>query len=120
MDVRVGWASLDAQALPFLVALGWAELDANAAPFTVTVGWAELDANVTPFAVCLGWAELDARSPNADPVPPFVRGGGVARYHSNAFQKYEIPVQVEAAADPDEEEEIILAILTEIAAHVLI
>jgi hypothetical protein len=95
--------------------IGWAEFDALAAPTDVRVGWAQFDAAASPFAVLVGWAELDARSPNADPVPPFVHGGGVARYHSHASQKYDIPLDIEG-----EEEEILLAILAEIAAHVLL
>lgn len=98
------------------VRIGWAAFDAAAAPMEVRVGWAEFDAIASPFAVFVGWAELDARSPTNDAVPPFVSGGGVARYHSSSSKQYEIPV----LDDEAEDEEIILSILTEIAAHVLI
>lgn len=98
------------------VRIGWARLDAQAAPLDVRIGWAQVDVAAAPFAVCVGWAELDARSPTADPVPPYGAGGGVSRYHSYALQQYEIPVDV----DPDEEEQIILTIMMEIAAHVLV
>lgn len=81
----------------------------------VQVGWAEFDTQSAPVSVQIGWAEFDARSPSNKPVPAFVPGGGVARYHANSEKKYLIPVE----AAPDEEEEIIIAILMEIAAHVL-
>lgn len=98
-----------------LVQVGWAEFDTLAAPVSVQVGWAEFDARAQLASVQVSWAEFDARSPDNKPVPRFAPGGGVARYHSNATKKYSVPVE----ALPDEEEEIIIAILMEIAAHVI-
>jgi hypothetical protein len=116
MDVRIGWAALDAQAAQVDVRIGWAEFDAQADAMDVRIGWAQFDVAAAPFAVCVGWAELDARSPTADPVPPYGAGGGVSRYHSYAQNQYDIPVDV----DPDEEEQIIVTIMMEIAAHALV
>lgn len=81
----------------------------------VQIGWAEFDNKAKLDSVRIGWAEFDVRSPSDKPVPTYAPGGGVARYHSRSTKKYLIPVE----ALPDEEEEIIIAILMEIAAHVL-
>lgn len=89
--------------------VGWAEFDATGP--SVNVGWCEFDTLANPFKVCVGWAELDCLSPTADPTPPYRPGGGTRRYHSHRKQNYEIPV----IANEDEEEEIILKILMEIA-----
>ena len=96
------------------VRVGFAEFDALAAP--VYVGWAEFDALGAPYGVCVGWAELDCLSPTDQPVPPFSRGGSVRRYHSAAKKNYEIPVMV----DEDEEEQIVMQILMEIAKNELL
>lgn len=81
------------------------------------IGWAQFDAKATPYRVAVGWAEFDVKSPTANPVPSWQPGGGVARYHSHVSHHYEIPV---APIEGDEEEEIILALLMEVAAHVVI
>lgn len=95
--------------------VGWAELDTRARSSHVAVGWTELDVLARPLHVAIGWAELDMRATSTAPVPPFAPGGGVARYHAHASKQYNIPLDV----DGDDEEEIITAILMEIAAHVL-
>jgi len=97
------------------VFVGWAALDVLARPHHVAVGWAELDLQARSFHVAVGWAELDMRATSAAPVPPFAPGDGVARYHSRSSQQYFIPLDV----DSDDEEEIITAILMEIAAHAI-
>lgn len=93
MDVRIGFAAFDATGP------------------SVNVGWCEFDALANQFNVCVGWAEFDCRSPTDEPVPPYRPGGGVARYHSARKQAYDIPVDIDA----DEEEDIIMTILLEIA-----
>lgn len=83
----------------------------------VRIGYAEFDALAPPFGVKIGWAEFDARSPDNKPVPVYQPGGGVKRYYSNSRKKYNIPLVADIGHD--EEEEIIIAILMEIAAHVI-
>lgn len=96
------------------VRVGWAEFDADGA-LDVRVGWAEFDATARPFGVFVGWAEFDTHSPSSAAVPPYSPGGGIGRYHGG-YGNYNVPVDT---ADTDDEEEIILAILMEICAHVL-
>ncbi len=97
------------------VRIGFAEFDATAAPVQVSIGWCEFDAIGQPCHAALGWVELDCRSPNNDIVPPYRPGGGVTRYHSYSQQQFDIPVD----DFESDEEEIIMTILMEIAAHVL-
>lgn len=92
--------------------IGWAEFDALGSRQT-SIGWAEFDTRGVGCFV--GWAELDCLSPNDNPVPPFIPGGGTTRYHSAKQRRYDIPVDV----DEDEEEQIVLQILMEIAAREL-
>lgn len=113
VDVRVGWARFDVAAA-LDTRIGWAQFDAGAEPFAVQVGWAEFDVGATPFSVAVGWAELDTRASSEKPVPEYHPGDGIARYHVASRHEYDIPVDVE----PDEEEELIYAILTELA-HVV-
>jgi hypothetical protein len=96
------------------VFVGWGGLDVQASPMRVNVGWSQLDVQARPFRVHVGWSELDAKSPTAEPVPIYHPGAGVARYHYDSSRQYDIPLNVE----PDDEEEIIHAILMEIIAHV--
>lgn len=108
-SASIGWAEFDTLASG--VSIGWAELDTQAAG--ACVGWAEFDAGA--LAVHVGWCELDCQSPTANPIPPYSPGGGVTRYHSYADKQYSVPVEI----DEDEEEQIILQILMEIASHEL-
>lgn len=112
MDIRIGSAEFDAKAS--VVSVGWAEFDARSTG-QVCVGWAEFDCIANHTSICVGWAELDCRSPTSDDIPPYRPGGGLSRYHSRADKKYDIPVD----AREDEEEQIIMKILMEIAADVL-
>jgi hypothetical protein len=100
------------------VKIGFVEFDALATPFSVSIGWAEFDTQATPYRVNVGWAELDTRSPNNKPTPFYTDGGGVSRYYSHAQKQYEIELAADAAGEL-EEEEMILALLMEITAHVL-
>ena len=79
----------------------------------IRVGWAEFDADSQPISIVVGWAEFDASSPTGDPVPPFRQGAGIGRYR-NDEDKYDVLVDSEG-----EDEEIVMAILMEISAHVL-
>lgn len=96
------------------VFVGWSALDARAAPMRVAVGWSALDTRAAPYGVQVGWSELDVRAISDDPVPNYYPGAGVARYHVNASNQYDIPLDI----DLDEEEEVIASILMEIIAHV--
>lgn len=97
------------------IRIGWAEFDATAPPMQVNIGWCEFDVASTS-TVCIGWAEFDCRSPTTDPVPPFYPGGGVSRYHSSQYERYDVPL---LDVLEEEEEEIVLALLMEIAEHEL-
>lgn len=98
------------------VFVGWAALDTQARPHHVAVGWAELDVLAKPYHVAVGWVELDVNAKSAAPVPPFVPGDELGRYHSRSAQQYSIPLAVD---DGEDEDELITAILLQIAAHVL-
>lgn len=109
------------------VRLGFAEFDTLAAPYEVRIGWAEFDTQAAPFGVYLGWCEFDNRS-GGEAVPRYIGGGGgylaggqtVSRYHSEKNRNYMVPVELPAGADEAEEEEVIMALLMEIAARELV
>lgn len=103
--------------------VGFAEFDALAVPFDVRVGWAEFDALGAPFRVCVGWAEFDNRS-KAVPVPswkhqgqPYYNPGQLPRYRSEKDDNYTVPVELSPDADEAEEEEVIMALLIEVAQY---
>ena len=60
-------------------------------------------------------APVTAGHAKLKPLPDYAKGDDVARYHSRSQNQYMIPVDV----DETEEEEIILSLLMEIAAHVV-
>lgn len=95
------------------VYVGASALDVLSAP-SVSVGWSVLDVLEKPYSVHVGWSELDCIAIFDDPVPTYHPGSGVARYHVNAQNQYDIPLDI----DPDDEEELIGTILLEIIAHV--
>lgn len=111
MTARVRWASFDTAALQARVR--WSEFDTQM-PKRARLHWAEFNVLAPAGKARVRWAEFDVRSPIASPIPPYVPGGGVGRYHSDSLQKYDIPVDPGA-----DEDEIILAILMEIATHVV-
>lgn len=121
MQVRVSWVSLDVEDAP-AVSVAWAEFDTLAKPVSVEVGWAEFDTQAKPVQVQVGWAEFDVSAKQPDRIekphkpPLYAPGLGVGQYYNDASQKYSIPVD----ADETEEEEIIIAILLEIAAHAIL
>lgn len=80
----------------------------------IRVSWAEFDADFKPISVVVGWAEFDTNSPTGEPVPPFRQGAGIGRYRRDDDDKYDVLVDSEG-----EDEEIVMAILMEISAHVL-
>ncbi len=96
------------------VFVGWSSFDVQADPMRVSVGWSELDVLAKPYSVSVGWSEIDIAAISDDPVPNYYPGDGVARYHVNALNQYDIPLDI----DNDDEEEVISAILMEIIAHV--
>lgn len=107
------------------VRLGFAEFDALVAPIDVRVGWCEFDAQAAPFGVYLGWCEFDNRSDGAA-VPKYVRPGHayynpgqMGRYESRTKRNYEVPVDLADDADEAEEEQVVMALLMEIAAREL-
>lgn len=102
------------------VRIGWASFDAAAAPLDVRVGWVEFDATARPLQVRVGWVEFDARVPVAPPAPPVDRpkGGGAGYHPKYSYEQHIIPIDLGDATEA-EEEEIILALLMEIATYVV-
>lgn len=102
------------------VRIGWAELDAQATPFDVRIGWAEFDATAIPFQVCIGWAEFDVANPvlvDINPKPPayshaLPKKRKRRQEYDEATDTYVFPVQI---TDEDDEETVILALLMEVA-----
>ena len=133
LDVRVGFAQLDVTATPFEVRVGFAQLDALATPFQVNVGFAQLDARATPFQVNVGFAQFDTLNKvQAFPTPNYGGGGGGAGggrpnsrnrsmvgYYDYENNRFDVPVDLTAGAGQDDEE-IMMAILTQLAAEELV
>lgn len=80
----------------------------------IRVSWAEFDVDNKPISIVVGWAEFDVSSPTGDPIPPYEPGIGMGRYRRDDDDKYDVLVDSEG-----EDEEIVMAILMEISAHVL-
>jgi hypothetical protein len=110
MSALVGFGELDTEST--VTSVGFAEFDTLSSG--AGVGWCEFD---THGGACyVGWVEFDCGSPITNPVPPFYPGDDVKRYHDHSREQYDIPV----TANEDEEEEILMVILMEIAKNELL
>lgn len=104
MDLQIGWAEFDAASVLPAAAVSWAEFDTAATKSGVIVAWAELDVADPAFVI----------APNL-PRPVESYGSAGRRAYNNATKQFVFPVDVE----PEDEEEVLLAILIEVAAYVL-
>lgn len=84
---------------------------------TVRVSWAQFDVRAPRKHLRVAWAELDVRAPTWRPDLDWEDSeiSGFAHYHNLSLNQYLIPVDGEEA----DEEQIILALLMEIATHVV-
>lgn len=116
-DIRVGWAEFDTQVAPLDIRIGWCEFDATASAIDVRVGYCEFDVLSVPDVI----AQPSAAPGGALSGGGFSRAGSLVTSRAGGMGSRPGLVSELAAREAieREDEEIIMALLMDIANQVL-